>query len=99
MAIGSGVCSAVSQAPAFVVIHKYVRTPKARYSCRDWECACNGGQAEPDLHALRLGGLILAYAYCLLQISIQSPLFEKEGLGEILLDKPTQSPFFKGGGE
>ena len=50
---------AVSQAGALVVIHKYVRTPKARYSCRDWECAYNGGQAlpdsqaEPDLHELQ----------------------------------------------
>ena len=45
-------------AGALVVIHKYVRTPKARYSCRDWECAYNEGQAlpdsqaEPDLHEL-----------------------------------------------
>jgi len=29
-----------------------VRTTKARYSCRDWECAYNGGQAEHDLHEL-----------------------------------------------
>jgi len=40
------------EAGALVVIHKYVRTPKARYSCRDWECAYNGGQALPDLHEL-----------------------------------------------
>ena len=36
-------------------------------------------------------------------VSVPSPLFEKEGLGEILPIKafknPPQSPFFKGGGE
>jgi len=41
-----------SHAGVLIVIHKYVRTPKTRYSCRDWEYACNGGQAEPDLHEL-----------------------------------------------
>ena len=35
-----------------------MKTPKAGYSCRDWECVYNGGQAlpdnqaEPDLHKL-----------------------------------------------
>jgi hypothetical protein len=29
------------------------------------------------------------------EVSVQSPLFGKEGLGEILLDKPPQSPFDK----
>jgi hypothetical protein len=43
---------AVFQAPAFVVIHKYVRIPKVCYSCGDWECAYNGGQALPDFHEL-----------------------------------------------
>jgi hypothetical protein len=30
--------------------------------------------------------------------ALSVPLFEKEGLGEIFLINPPQSPFFKGGG-
>jgi len=30
---------------------------------------------------------------------LQVPLFEKEGLGEIIQINPPHSPFYKGGGE